>query len=80
MNFITIFPDTIHKPTQCDNKETIFCSMLQRMLKFVSAKTVLYVKDFMTVLQNYPCCGNRWQATTMIMVHKRCTEYNIIRY
>lgn len=50
MNLITIFPDTIHKPTECDNKETIFWSMLQRMFKFASTEAVLDVKDFMTVL------------------------------
>jgi hypothetical protein len=52
MNTITIFPDTIDKPTQCDNKETIFCSMFQRMLEFASTKVVLNVKDFTMVLIN----------------------------
>lgn len=81
MNLITVFPDTIDKPAQCDNKETIFCSVLQRMFQFVSTKAVLNVKDFMMALnqltqmycRNIHAAESGWQATIAIMTHERST-------
>lgn len=78
MNLITIFLSTIHKPTQCDNKETIFCSMLQRMLKFASTEVVLNVKDFMITLnqltqtyyRNIHAAESGWKTTIMVMIHE----------
>ena len=47
---ITIPLDTIHKPPKCDNKETIFWSMLQSMLKLTSTKAVINIKEFAQAL------------------------------
>ena len=51
LSLITFTPDTIHKPPKCDNKETIFWSMLQSMLKLTSTKAVVSIKEFTQALQ-----------------------------